>query len=244
MAIKGLQRGAVAATQSSQRLTTTPPRRIGYALARRKQISEDTHCYERKKNTSSITTGLGTGRKHCRCPPRPTHDSEAARSLDPACRAMSDGGRCGAIVHGPPTLEAILDTRFLVPFVAQKPCASLYDLVSINPFCIPGLDFYLLRPSDIILLIHQRFFFPCRLHGASRLGVREYCAAGLLSPRLSGMITLTPLSCSGRPFPTVTRGRYIYMAPLHDVSEFFLDLFSVVITWSPFALSPSASSRR
>lgn len=143
-----------------------------------------------------------------------------------------------------PTLEeAIFDTRFLVPFVAQKPCASLYDLVSIYPFCIPSLDFLFVTPdrdnttntSTILLYLSGTWCMSSR---------GSHCAAGLLSPRLSGMITLTPLSCSGRPFPTVARGRYIYMAPLHDVSEILLNLFSVAIAWFPFALSPSALTRR
>ena len=142
-----------------------------------------------------------------------------------------------------PTLEAIFDTRFLVPFVAQKPCASLYDLVSIYPFLYTQFRFLFVTPerdnttntSTISLHIPGSWCISSRC---------LYCAAGLLSPRLSGMITLTPLSCSGRPFPTVARGRYIYMAPLHDVSEIFLNLSSVAIAWFPFALSPLALTRR
>lgn len=82
---------------------------------------------------------MRTEREHCRRIPWSTHGSEAARSLDPACRAMVTREGAGLESTSLHTLEAIFDTRFIVSFVTKA--HVLYSTISsAYTLCIPSLD--------------------------------------------------------------------------------------------------------
>jgi hypothetical protein len=106
-------------------------------LATTNNFLQDTIYYEKERNTTS-TSGRQQG-SIADAYPGPNASSEAARSLDPACRAMVTREGAGLQSTFPHTLQAIFDTRFIVSFVPKAMCFTLPSRQHI-PFCIPSLD--------------------------------------------------------------------------------------------------------